>query len=84
MSSSDYAAEAVDALNRQGIYHLDIKPANILYFDNGAIAKLADLGLARLVGASTVAHGLAPEKGVLGGTCGCIEGTHDYASSLWI
>ncbi len=48
------AAQGIDFLNGQGIYHRDIKPANLLLF-HGHV-KLADLGLAKFAGASTVSH----------------------------
>ena len=36
-------------LHRNKIDHRDIKPLNILLFNNSEIAKLADFGLARLI-----------------------------------
>ncbi len=36
-------------LHRNKISHRDIKPDNVLLFENAKIAKLADLGLAREV-----------------------------------
>ena len=41
-------AAAVDAAHLQGIVHRDLKPGNILFA--GAIAKVADFGLARMLG----------------------------------
>lgn len=41
-------------LHAKGIYHRDIKPQNLLLF-HGRV-KLGDLGLAKLVGASTASH----------------------------
>ena len=38
---------AVDAAHRQGIVHRDLKPGNILFA--GAVAKVADFGLARML-----------------------------------
>ena len=48
------AAEGIDFLNGQGIYHRDIKPANLLLFWDHV--KIADLGLAKFVGASVGSH----------------------------
>jgi len=48
------AAEGIDFLNGQGVYHRDIKPENLLLFQDHV--KLADLGLAKFVGASTGVH----------------------------
>ncbi|MFM2092451.1 MAG: hypothetical protein RLZZ127_2940, partial [Planctomycetota bacterium] len=45
-----HTARAVEALHAQGIIHRDLKPANILVArdrDGRALAKLADLGLAK-------------------------------------
>ena len=58
------AAEGIDYLNqKQGIYHRDIKPENLLLF-HGHV-KLADLGLAKIVGASTASHTRAGTWGYL-------------------
>ncbi|MBC7335226.1 MAG: serine/threonine protein kinase, partial [Clostridia bacterium] len=48
------AADGLDFLHEKGIYHRDIKPQNLLVF-HGHV-KLGDLGLAKLVGASTASH----------------------------
>ena len=48
------AAEGLDFLHEKGIYHRDIKPQNLLLF-HGHV-KLGDLGLVKLVGASTASH----------------------------
>jgi len=48
------AADGLDFLHEKGIYHRDIKPQNLLLF-HGHV-KLGDLGLAKLVGASTASH----------------------------
>ena len=57
-------AEALDFLNGQGWYHRDVKPENILLFP-GRAAKLGDLGLAKLVGASTGSHSGAGTLGYI-------------------
>ena len=48
------AAQGIDFLNSQGFVHRDIKPANLMLFFNRV--KVADLGLAKLLGASTASH----------------------------
>jgi WD40 repeat protein len=57
------AAKGIDDLNQLGIYHRDIKPANLLLFHDHV--KLGDLGLAKLVGASTGTHTRAGTLGYL-------------------
>jgi serine/threonine protein kinase len=57
------AAKGIDDLNQLGIYHRDIKPANLLLFHDHV--KLGDLGLAKLVGASTGTHTRAGTFGYL-------------------
>jgi hypothetical protein len=57
------AAKGIDDLNQLGIYHRDIKPANLLLFYDHV--KLGDLGLAKLVGASTGTHTRAGTFGYL-------------------
>jgi len=59
----DEAAKGIDDLNQQGIYHRDVKPANLLLFYDHV--KLGDLGLAKLVGASTGTHTRAGTFGYL-------------------
>ncbi len=48
------AAEGIDFLSAQGIYHRDIKPQNLLLF-YGRV-KLADLGLMKLTALTTASH----------------------------
>lgn len=41
---------ALQTLDRAGIVHMDIKPANILYFEHPFRAVLGDMGMAHNVG----------------------------------
>jgi serine/threonine protein kinase len=60
-------ARALDHLHSQGIIHRDIKPANIL-IENGATAKLADLGLAKQVDSDPSAGGGLTMQGIAMGS----------------
>ena len=57
------AAQGIDFLNSRGIVHRDIKPSNLLVFFGRV--KVGDLGLAKLVGASTGSHTGAGTLGYL-------------------
>ena len=48
---------ALDFLHDRGVVHRDIKPANLLLHTDGTTLKLADLGLARNVDASSASRG---------------------------
>lgn len=52
------AARAAHALHEAGVAHRDIKPPNILLFDDGA--KLGDLGLAQILDPTQTNTGLGP------------------------
>ena len=65
--------EALDYAHEQGVVHRDLKPANVL-LDRERGALLADFGIARLVGSSTVSVSLT----------GGIVGTPAYiAPEMW-
>jgi serine/threonine protein kinase len=52
------ACRGLDFMHRQGMLHLDVRPANILL--DGAIPKIGDFGLARWTGDATVPQVYTP------------------------
>ena len=46
MNAMHHIAVGLQQLHSRGIYHQDIKPSNVLVFDQGTLSKLADLGRA--------------------------------------
>jgi serine/threonine-protein kinase len=65
------AARGLEYAHGKGVVHRDVKPANLMW-DNSGVVKVADLGLARLVGATDSLGETALTQ------AGSIVGTVDY------
>jgi CheY-like chemotaxis protein len=65
------AARGLEYAHAKGVVHRDVKPANIMW-DSSGVVKVADLGLARLVGAADAGGETALTQ------AGSIVGTVDY------
>jgi TPR repeat protein/tRNA A-37 threonylcarbamoyl transferase component Bud32 len=60
-----FICEALQYAHQQGIVHRDIKPENILLDKQGRV-KIADFGIAKLLGADGRVESLTGEQGVVG------------------
>ena len=58
VSIGSQAAQALDYAHEHGIVHRDVKPANIMLMQSGAV-KVADFGIARITETSVTRTGLA-------------------------